>query len=130
MNPTPALIHKPVFGLFLLAVVAEIVRTWLGLQWPGNWAWIGPGIWVLAAGTLAVGLARPPRVRQLLVLQQVKPNLKHQLMLSAHQLQLLNLPAHQYLTLFQIPGMESQYLLCQLKPQAVPHRLQLHLQPS
>ncbi len=58
MNPTPALIHKPVFGLFLLAVVAEIVRTWLGLQWPGNWAWIGPGIWVLAAGTLAVGLAR------------------------------------------------------------------------
>ena len=58
MNPTPALIHKPVFGLFLLAVVAEIVRTWLGLEWPGTWAWIGPGIWVLAAGTLAVGLAR------------------------------------------------------------------------
>jgi hypothetical protein len=58
VNPTPALIHKPVFGLFLLAVVAEIVRTWLGLEWPGTWAWIGPGIWVLAAGTLAVGLAR------------------------------------------------------------------------
>lgn len=58
VNPIPALIHKPVLGLFLLTVAAEIVRLWLRLEWPERWAWVSPGVWVLAAGTLAVGLSR------------------------------------------------------------------------
>jgi len=58
VNPIPALIHKPVLGLFLLTVAAEIVRLWLRLEWPERWAWVSPGVWVLAAGTMAVGLSR------------------------------------------------------------------------
>ncbi len=58
VNPVPALMHKPVFGLFLLVVTAEIVRVWLRLEWPEAWAWLSPGVWGFAAATLAVGLSR------------------------------------------------------------------------
>jgi len=69
-------------------------------------------------------------LRQQLALQQLLMLQKRQLMLTVHQLQLLNQPVHQCLIQFQILGMEFQYQLCQLKPQATPHPLQLRHQPS
>ena len=58
VNPMPALLHKPVFGLFLLSILAEIVRIWLGLEWPERWSFLGPAPWIFATVTLSVGLAR------------------------------------------------------------------------
>ena len=58
VNPLPARLHKPAFGVFVLWVAADSVRLWLGEAWPEGWAFLGLGVWVAAALTLTIGLAR------------------------------------------------------------------------
>jgi hypothetical protein len=58
INPLPARLHKPAFGLFLLAAIADGLRQWLGLSATGFMSWLTPGVWLFAALTLLVGFAR------------------------------------------------------------------------
>lgn len=57
-HPWAATLHKPVFGLFLAAVLVELVRAGLKLEWPPAWRGAGTAPWWFATATLLVGLAR------------------------------------------------------------------------
>ncbi len=57
-HPLPAHLHKPVFGVLLVCVAADLVRAALGLDWTRDWIWLGTAPWLAAALSLLVGLAR------------------------------------------------------------------------
>lgn len=57
-HPLPARLHKPAFGVLLVAVAVDLVRAALGLDWPPEWTWLGSAPWLAAALSLLVGLAR------------------------------------------------------------------------
>ena len=57
-HPLPKRLHKPVFGLFLLGLAANVTALVLRLPWPTALPWLDGLVWLLAAATTLVGLAR------------------------------------------------------------------------
>ena len=57
-HPLPERLHKPVLGAFLLWLGVNLTVLALGLPWPSALPWLEGGVWLLAATTTLVGLAR------------------------------------------------------------------------
>ncbi|HTH49433.1 MAG TPA: carotenoid biosynthesis protein [Candidatus Limnocylindria bacterium] len=57
-NPLPGRLHKPAFGLFLLWLALATAMLVLGIAWPETAPGLDGLLWLLAAATTLVGLAR------------------------------------------------------------------------
>jgi uncharacterized membrane protein len=58
LHPVPAALHHPILAGLILAIVTEAVRVGLNIDLGIDWVWVPMAIWLLAALSLLVGIAR------------------------------------------------------------------------
>jgi uncharacterized membrane protein len=58
LHPVPAALHHPILAGLILAIVTDSVRVGLDIHLGADWVWVPMSIWLLAALSLLVGIAR------------------------------------------------------------------------
>ncbi len=58
LHPVPAALHHPILAGLILSILTEAVRVGLNIDLGIDWVWVPMAIWLLAALSLLVGIAR------------------------------------------------------------------------